>query len=88
VEAGGNGYVPISLQYRPYTAAHARATSLAGGDPLEDFPNRSYRGKTVTTSNVTDLQAILDARAKMNGKPVIIVLNMSRPTHLADVCPR
>jgi len=87
VDAGGNGYLPISLQYGPYTATHARATSLAGGDPLETFTNRSYRGKTVTASNVADLQAVLDARAAMNGKPVIVVLNMSRPTVVAEFEP-
>jgi beta-glucosidase len=88
VAAGGNGYVPISLQYGPYTATHARATSLAGGDPLETFTNRSYRGKTVTVSNVTDLQAVLDARKAMGGKPVIVVLNMAKPTIVAEFEPR
>ncbi len=87
VEAGGNGYLPISLQYGTYTATHARATSIAGGDPLETFTNRSYRGKTVTPSNVTDLQAVLDAREKMNGKPVIVVLNMSNPTVVSEFEP-
>ncbi len=87
VEAGGNGYVPISLQYGTYTATHARATSIAGGDPLETFTNRSYRGKTVTPSNVTDLQAVLDAREKMNGKPVILVLNLSNPTVVSEFEP-
>jgi beta-glucosidase len=87
VAAGGNGYVPISLQYGTYTATHARATSLAGGDPLETFTNRSFRGKTVTTSNVTDMQAVLDARAKMNGKPVIVILNMSNPTVVSEFEP-
>jgi beta-glucosidase len=87
VEAGGNGYVPISLQYRTYTATHARPTSIAGGDPLERFTNRSYRGKTVTPSNVTDLQAVLDARDRMKGKPVIVVLNLSNPTVAAEFEP-
>jgi beta-glucosidase len=87
VEAGGNGYLPISLQYGTYTATHARARSIAGGDPLETFTNRSYRGKTVTPSNVTDLQAVLDAREKMNGKPVIVVLNMSNPTVVSEFEP-
>jgi beta-glucosidase len=87
VEAGGNGYVPISLQYGGYTAAHARATSIAGGDPLETFTNRSYRDKTVTASNVTDLKAVLDARATMNGKPVIVVLNLTNPTVVAELEP-
>ena len=46
LENGGNGYVPISLQYEDYTAVDAREVSLAGGSPLEDFTNRSYKGKT------------------------------------------
>lgn len=87
VEAGGNGYLPISLQYSTYTAAHARATSIAGGDPLETFTNRSYRNKTVTAANVTDLRAVVDASEKMNGKPVIVVLNLSNPT-VAEFEPR
>jgi len=87
VEAGGNGYMPISLQYDTYTATHARATSIGGGDPLESFTNRSYRGKTVTTSNVTDMQAVLDAREAMNGKPVIVILNMSNPTVVSEFEP-
>lgn len=87
VEAGGNGYLPVSLQYEPYTATHARAESIAGGDPLETFTNRSYQGKTVATANATDLQAVLDAREKMNGKPVIVVLNMSNPTVASEFEP-
>ena len=37
VKKGGNGYVPISLQYGPYKAVDARDPSIAGGDPLEKF---------------------------------------------------
>ena len=87
VERGGNGYVPISLQYGPYTATHTRAVSIAGGDPLESFTNRTYRGKTVTTTNATDLQLVLDTRAAMPGKPVIVVLTMSKPTVVAEFEP-
>jgi beta-glucosidase len=77
--AGGNGYVPISLQYRPYTAEYARETSLAGGDPLETFTNRTYRGKSVQTLNESDLDMILDTRKAMPGKPVVVVLQLERP---------
>jgi beta-glucosidase len=56
IEKGGNGYVPINLQYGPYTAETAREVSLAGGSPLEDFTNRSYKGKSVTTVNSTDME--------------------------------
>jgi len=79
VEAGGNGYVPITLQYKPYTAEYARAVSIAGGDPLEDFTNRSYKGKTVTASNTSDLDLVLDTRKAMGEKPVIVVVSVSNP---------
>lgn len=78
-KAGGNGYVPISLQYGPYTATQARKTSLAGGDPLESFTNRSYQGKQVTATNTTDLNMVTDTYAKMKGKPVIVSVNVSNP---------
>jgi beta-glucosidase len=79
VEAGGNGYLPISLQYGRYTADHARATSLAGGDPFEDFSNRTYKGKTVTAVNTTDLDLIRDTRKAMGDKPVVVAVEMSKP---------
>lgn len=79
VKAGGNGYLPISLQYGKYTAIHARDTSMAGGDPLEDFTNRSYKGKSVKAINISDLAMVTDTYAKMKGKPVIVSIDMSNP---------
>jgi beta-glucosidase len=79
IKAGGNGYVPISLQYGDYTATEARATSLAGGDPKEASANRSYKGKTVKTSNITDLQMVVSTHVKMNGKPVIVSVAVDNP---------
>ncbi|AMR30674.1 beta-glucosidase [Mucilaginibacter sp. PAMC 26640] len=79
VKAGGNGYLPVSLQYGPYTATTARATSIAGGDPLETFTNRSYKDKSETTTNVTDLAMVNDTYAKMKGKPVIVSVNVNNP---------
>lgn len=78
-DGGGTGYVPVSLQYRPYTADDARPVSLAGGDPTEAFTDRSYRGKTVTTDNEKDLEMVLATRAAMPDKPVIVVANLSGP---------
>ncbi len=86
-EAGGNGYLPISLQYRPYTADTARTVSLAGGDLFEDFTNRSYRGKSTATTNESDLDALLNTKAQMGNKPVIAVLTFSRPTIPAEFEP-
>ena len=84
---GGNGYVPISLQYRPYKADFARAESLAGGDPKEPFSNRSYKGKTVRTLNESDLDLVMDTRRKMGDKPVVVAVNLTRPAVLSEVEP-
>jgi beta-glucosidase len=83
---GGNGYVPISLQYGPYTAEYARAQSMAAGDPVIDptITNRSYKGKTVNTPNVTDLNSILETKKAMGGKPVIVSMALSNPAILGE----
>ncbi|QJW89827.1 beta-glucosidase [Spirosoma taeanense] len=81
---GGNGYVPISLQYGEYTATEARETSLAGGDPMENFTNRSYKGKTTKARNVTDVQLVKETRQQMNGKPVIVSVSVSNPMVFAE----
>jgi hypothetical protein len=47
-------------------------TGFAGGDPLENFKNRSYKGKSVKVINITDLAMVTDAYSKMKGKPVIV----------------
>lgn len=78
---GGNGYVPITLQYGPYMASAAREKSIAAGDPVIDpaITNRSYKGKEITSSNFTDLKLILDAKTDMKEKPVIVVINGNKP---------
>lgn len=85
-EKGGNGYVPISLQYGKYVATLAREKSIAAGDPVIDptITNRSYKGKEVTASNVTDLKTILDTRAAMKDKPVIVVIQGNKPMVFAE----
>ena len=79
VKKGGNGYVPISLQYNDYTAEHAREVSLAGGDRLEKSANRSYKGKSVKTVNKSDLQTVIDTKAAMGQKPVITIVSTGKP---------
>jgi beta-glucosidase len=85
-QSGGNGYVPISLQYGPYTATDARAQSMAAGDPVVDptITNRSYKGKTISASNATDLKSILETKVAMNGKPVIVCMALSNPAVVAE----
>ena len=82
---GGNGYVPISLQYGSYTANNARETSLAGGSPFEDFTNRTYKGKTVTASNIHDMNLVNETKSKMGNKPVIVVVNISKPMVFSEI---
>ena len=86
-QAGGNGYLPITLQYRPYRADTARDTSLAGGDPLENFTNRSYRGKVNRAANESDLDNVLRMREVMGDKPVIVSMKLSNPTVMAEFEP-
>jgi beta-glucosidase len=78
-EAGGTGYIPISLQYSPYVAEYAREQSIAGGDPQETFTNRSYRGKTAVNSNAVEMETVLKTRELMGDKPVIVAVSAMRP---------
>ena len=86
-ENGGNGYVPISLQYRPYQALHAREHSLAGGDPLEQSRDRSYKGKWNTTANEADLENVIETKKRMGDKPVIASITLKNPMVLAELEP-
>ena len=84
---GGNGYIPISLQYSEYTAEAAREESIAGGDPNEDFTNRSYKDKTVRVYNAEDADLVKTTREKMGNKPVIVSVSCLRPFVMKDIEP-
>ncbi|MDZ7880673.1 MAG: glycoside hydrolase family 3 N-terminal domain-containing protein [Saprospiraceae bacterium] len=79
IRKGGTGYVPISLQYGEYTANEAREKSMAGGDPMEKFTNRGYKGKTVKATNIKDLDMVTETYDKMKGKPVIVSISVDNP---------
>ena len=85
-EKGGNGYLPLTLQYRPYTARTARQRSIASGD-FRESADRGYRDKTNRAVNASDLNAVLQARADMEEKPVIVVVRMHNPAVLAEFEP-
>lgn len=78
---GGNGYLPISLQYQTYTATEAREKSMAAGDPVvaPNVTDRTYKNKTSTVTNFTDLLTIENTYKAMNGKPVIVSVTASKP---------
>ncbi|MCI7814080.1 MAG: glycoside hydrolase family 3 N-terminal domain-containing protein [Lachnospiraceae bacterium] len=100
LEAGGNGYVPISLQYREYTADTARETAIAN-DPGKQFidsetgemvytdevANRSYRGKSITTKNEYMLDVLEETKELMGDKPVIVYMRESKPMVWSEVEP-
>ncbi len=87
LEQGGNGYIPISLQYGTYTATEARSVSIAGGDPLESFTNRSYKNKTTIASNHTDAKLVQETHRKMKGKPVIVSVLTNNPMIFGEIEP-
>ena len=84
---GGNGYVPVSLQYEDYTATAARSVSIAGGDPMEKTANRSFKGKTVKTYNRDDMVMVRETKKAMGQKPVVVVIETGRPVVLAEIEP-
>ena len=79
--AGGNGYVPISLQLKDYTATDAREHSMAAGDPVIDptITDRTYKGKTSKSNTYPDLQTIFETKQAMNGKPVLVSISITNP---------
>ena len=87
VKRGGNGYIPISLQYDDYKAVHARDVSLAGGDPLEDFTNRTYKNKVAKVLNRDDMVLVQQTRRRMGSKPVIVVIDIEKPIVLREIEP-
>ncbi|MBN8881718.1 MAG: glycoside hydrolase family 3 protein [Salana multivorans] len=77
-DAATGTYIPISLQYRPYTAdgPNVRQTSIAGNvlaDGTQE--NRSYLGQTSQISNEADLDAIERAAAAIeaSGKDIPLI---------------
>ena len=88
LDKGGNGYLPITLQYRPYRAEAAREHSLARGDFRENDCDRTYLNKENVPYNAADLNNILSAREAMGDKPVIVVLQLHNPAVVAEFEPQ
>ena len=72
-------FIPLSLQYKEYTAdgPNVRKQSIAGR--LQDDgtrENQTYFGKTASVDNMTDLDMINSTIENMpEGKPVIVCIN-------------
>ena len=74
------GYIPVTLQYRPYTAEYAREESIAN----DDGESRSYKNKSNTATNEQDLDIILETKEAMKDKPVIVSMNCKNPTVVSE----
>ena len=92
-------YVPITLQYRPYTADTAREYSLAGcvseddptpatGAAYETRENRSYKGKTSVCDNESDLDLVIATREALpKDAKVIVLIEASNPMCFHEIEP-
>lgn len=74
------GYLPISLQYRTYTATAARGQGLAD-------PGASYQNKTNTTANEPDLDMVINTKKQMDEKPVVVFVRTANPFVAAELEP-
>lgn len=87
----------INLDFKAYTAANARATSIAGnplreqpgnaGSPVVGMENRSYKGKTTDIAPAAAAINEQIASAKASGKPVVVSVNMSNPIVMEEIEP-
>jgi beta-glucosidase len=74
------GYIPVTLQYRQYTAECAREESIGN----DDGESRSYKNKSNTATNENDLDIILETKEAMKDKPVIVSMNCKNPTVVSE----
>lgn len=94
--AGGNGYLPISIQYGAYTATEAREFSIAANPDVyweaygNDVANRSYKNKDANSSSteavLADYNAIV-AAAEEAGAKVITYVRASNPLVFSEIEP-
>lgn len=97
---GGNGYVPITLQYGAYTATAARDKAIANSPNAkfidsktgeyvytDTVENRSYKGKTVTASNASELDTLKEAKKAAGDKPVVVYMKATNPMVWSEVEP-
>ena len=79
-----NKFVPVTLQYRPYTADGPYVRKVSnGGNRLSDGTreNRSYYGRTALTTNPEQLDQILEfaETAKRLGVPSVAAVFTGKP---------
>ncbi len=80
-------YIPISLQYRPYTSTKTRPHSIAKGEPIENDRDRSFLNKQSKTWNEKDLKTMLHTINVLGSKPVIVVMHAKNPMVMQEFEP-
>ncbi|MDR2869813.1 MAG: glycoside hydrolase family 3 C-terminal domain-containing protein [Deferribacteraceae bacterium] len=90
-----NGYYPIPLQYRPYTAANnAHNSTSISTDPYEEKAwiaaggkpgtSRAYAGKTSVARNSYELDLLLDTKKAIGNVPMIVFVTAKNPLVFAE----
>ena len=73
-------YVPITLQYRPYTADTAPEVSIGGFIVNGVKENRTYKGKSTTVTNEGDLDTVIKIREALPADAKLIcIVESSKP---------
>ena len=90
-EDGTVTYLPISLQYRPYTAdgSSVRQVSIAG-DILDDGTkeNRSHYGQSTYATNESSLDLVIDTKSKLpEGAKLILIVDADHPMVFSEIEP-
>lgn len=86
----GPYWKPISLQYRPFTADgdYVRKESLNPVDEYGEYVNRSVYGQSTHATNESDLDLVLDIKAKLPADAkLILVIDADRPMVFSEIEP-
>lgn len=98
VPGKNNGYYPISLQYRPYTADVSIVRSVPVAlDPIEELDwivaggepgkSRYYGGKTVITENEYQLDQLIEIRKNIGNIPMLLYITVTNPMCFFEIEP-
>ena len=81
-------YLPMTLQYRPYTADDARDPSIGGFVVDGEKENRSYKGKSTTASNESDLDMVIAVREALpEDAKLICIVDAGKPMVFSELEP-
>ncbi len=81
-------YVPVTLQYQPYTADDARDPSIGGFIVDGEKENRTYKGKSSEATNLGDLEKVIAVREALPADAKLIcIVECTRPMVFSELEP-